>query len=400
MENIIKIFRNLMIENNYKEILNYSIIKDGQLVFSAVQNISDKYNLFLSESHNLFTIQQCYRTTDKIMSIIGMEGVATPFTHMMSFFQTKTNNLENALQMVFDFYERLHIQLSEVTIAISESIYKLIEGSLKASVKVCFLQRESLKTYLGDDKLRGEYIKFYFRNNCGLVPIGSLNVITNGIDFAIDSSFLYEPLLVVSTNSRCLYDSAIFSNTLSLIDCKRIYENVELQKYRLMNISRVIVALIDQHVYPSCKSVGYVTRKFIRTIVVDSFLYGLQNKKLDFVLQKGKEYLYDILIAEMKDLEENGCLLNKEKIDITEIVFKEVINYFNVLNNFNAKLNSHNETRDVKILIEEKGYPVELLKYYSYDGLEMKYNITVPMNPLFENIEYSTNVWIKKLHEA
>ena len=134
------------------------------LKFSSVLNIEERFEDFFKIDGYFYTNQRCFRVTDKILEITGYEGVASPYNHMLSFFLLKQENLENAFKITSDFFRKLNFLDGKTTMVLSQKMLSLINTKPKELFDICLINSDKLSTTLGEDRFKGEYIKFYRRN--------------------------------------------------------------------------------------------------------------------------------------------------------------------------------------------------------------------------------------------
>ena len=242
------------------------------LKFSSVLNIEERFEDFFKIDGYFYTNQRCFRVTDKILEITGYEGVASPFNHMLSFFLLKEENLENAFKITSDFFRKLNFLDGKTTMVLSQKMLSLINVETKELFDICLINSDKLSTTLGENRFKGEYIKFYRRNKNGLVPVGSLNVIFNGESFVIDSSFLKEVIEVEYFEKNSIYELNYFKNSFKKISEKIPESNLSVG-LKCINLIRVILVLMNEGIVFGNKNQEYIVRKLHRILVLELFYY-------------------------------------------------------------------------------------------------------------------------------
>ena len=101
MNDVSLYFREIMEKVGMDYIPDSGVMYHKTLKFSSVLNIEDRFEEFFKIDGYLYTNQRCFRVTDKILEITGVEGVASPYNHMLSFFLLKQENLENSLKRCY-----------------------------------------------------------------------------------------------------------------------------------------------------------------------------------------------------------------------------------------------------------------------------------------------------------
>ena len=268
MENDVSLyFREIMEKAGMDYIPDSGIMYHKTLKFSSVLNIEERFEDFFKIDGYFYTNQRCFRVTDKILEITGYEGVASPFNHMLSFFLLKQENLENAFKITSDFFRKLNFLDGKTTMVLSQKMLSLINVETKELFDICLINSDKLSTTLGENRFKGEYIKFYRRNKNGLVPVGSLNVIFNGESFVIDSSFLKEVIEVEYFEKNSIYELNYFKNSFKKISEKNLSVGL-----KCINLIRVILVLMNEGIVFGNKNQEYIVRKLHRILVLELFL--------------------------------------------------------------------------------------------------------------------------------
>ena len=394
-KNIRDTFVNIMENENMECIPECPLEYGDNFRFSSILNIKEKFNRFFYENRKMYTVQKAVRTTDKILDIVGKEGVASPLTYMMSFFLMKEDSLKYSFDLSFRFFEGIGININDIIIVLSDDMLKEISKYTKISNKITIVDKDSLATNLGEIDLKGEYIKFYFKNFNGLVPIGTLNIIKSNDLYIVDSSFILECNLVASTFANSIYNTDIFCKSYKLVST---WDNTisKILKYRILNFSRFIFICLYNDILPGSKGRNYTIKKLLRSLICDIYLSIIKyyEKCDEYIFIKLKFYsLIDMMSEDLLLLEKNIDLTRKE--DIKKILDYEIREYVKLL--IQAKDIIKSKSYSDKRMIEEKGIPKKLIDFYN--GKKEIESTKIPMNPIFENIELKTDMWIKKIHK-
>ena len=363
------------------------------LKFSSVLNIEDRFEDFFKIDGYFYTNQRCFRVTDKILEITGVEGVASPYNHMLSFFLLKQENLENALKVTTDFFRKLNFLDGKTTMVLSQKMLSLINAKTKECFDICLINSDKLSTTLGEDRFKGEYIKFYRRNKNGLVPVGSLNVIFNGESYVIDSSFLKEVIEVEYFEKNSIYELNYFKNSFMQIRDK-IPESILSVGLKCINLMRVILVLMNEGIVFGNKNQEYIVRKLHRILVLDLFLLFLDK---EITRSEIVELMSDITLSGLSDLQ-NVNSIKYSKQFFLETIIRETESYMELLEKGVLKISTQSfNLEDEAILKERYGIPSKLIKRIRNGKLENK-DDNIPMNPLNKVINMPTKNWIKALH--
>ena len=363
------------------------------LKFSSVLNIEDRFEDFFKIDSYLYTNQRCFRVTDKILEITGVEGVASPYNHMLSFFLLKQENLENALKITTDFFRKLNFLDGKTTMVLSQKMLSLINAKTKELFDICLINSDKLSTTLGEDRFKGEYIKFYRRNKNGLVPVGSLNVIFNGESYVIDSSFLKEVIEVEYFGKNSIYELNDFKNSFMQIRDK-IPESILSVGLKCINLMRVILVLMNEGIVFGNKNQEYIVRKLHRILVLELYLLFLDKEinRSEIV-----EFMSDIALSGLTDLQ-NVNTINYSNQFFLETIIKETESYVELLEKGMLKISTQSFNLEDEIILKERyGIPLKLIKRIRNGNLENK-DDNIPMNPLNKVIDMPTKNWIKALH--
>ena len=363
------------------------------LKFSSVLNIEDRFEEFFKIDGYLYTNQRCFRVTDKILEITGVEGVASPYNHMLSFFLLKQENLENALKITTDFFRKLNFLDGKTTMVLSQKMLSLINVKTKGLFDICLINSDKLSTTLGEDRFKGEYIKFYRRNKNGLVPVGSLNVIFNGKSYVIDSSFLKEVIEVEYFGKNSIYELNYFKNSFIQIRDK-IPESILSVGLKCINLMRVILVLLNEGIVFGNKNQEYIVRKLHRILVLELFLLFLDK---EITRSEIVELMSDITLSGLSDLQ-NVNTINYSNQFFLETIIKETEGYIELLEKGMLKISIQSFNLEDEIILKDRyGIPSKLIKRIRNGKLENK-DDNIPMNPLNKVIDMSTKNWIKALH--
>ena len=363
------------------------------LKFSSVLNIEDRFEEFFNIDGYFYTNQRCFRVTDKILEITGYEGVASPYNHMLSFFLLKQENLEKALKITIDFFRKLNFLDGKTTMVLSQKILSLINVKTKGLFDICLINSDKLSTTLGEDRFKGEYIKFYRRNKNGLVPVGSLNVIFNGESYVIDSSFLKEVIEVEYFEKNSIYELNYFKNSFKKISEKIPESNLSVG-LKCINLMRVILVLMNEGIVFGNKNQEYIVRKLHRILVLDLFLLFLDK---EITRSKIVELMSDITLSGLSDLQ-NVNTINYSNQFFLETIIKETEGYIELLEKGMLKISIQSFNLEDEIILKERyGIPSKLIKRIQNGKLENK-DDNIPMNPLNKVIDLPTINWIKALH--
>lgn len=363
------------------------------LKFSSVLNIEDRFEEFFKIDGYLYTNQRCFRVTDKILEITGVEGVASPYNHMLSFFLLKQENLENALKITTDFFRKLNFLDGKTTMVLSQKMLSLINVKTKGLFDICLINSDKLSTTLGEDRFKGEYIKFYRRNKNGLVPVGSLNVIFNGESYVIDSSFLKEVIEVEYFGKNSIYELNYFKNSFIQIRDK-IPESILSVGLKCINLMRVILVLLNVGIVFGNKNQEYIVRKLHRILVLELFLLFLDK---EITRSEIVELMSDITLSGLSDLQ-NVNTINYSNQFFLETIIKETESYVELLEKGMLKISTQSFNLEDEIILKERyGIPSKLIKRIRNGKLENK-DDNIPMNPLNKVIDMPTKNWIKALH--
>lgn len=363
------------------------------LKFSSVLNIEDRFEDFFKIDSYLYTNQRCFRVTDKILEITGYEGVASPYNHMLSFFLLKQENLEKSLKITTDFFRKLNFLDGKTTMVLSQKMLSLINAKTKELFDICLINSDKLSTTLGEDRFKGEYIKFYRRNKNGLVPVGSLNVIFNGESFVIDSSFLKEVIEVEYFEKNSIYELNYFKNSFKKISEKIPESNLSVG-LKCINLIRVILVLMNEGIVFGNKNQEYIVRKLHRILVLELYLLFLDKEinRSEIV-----EFMSDIALSGLTDLQ-NVNTINYSNQFFLEIIIKETESYVELLEKNMLKISTQSFNLEDEIILKERyGIPSKLIKRIRNGKLENK-DDNIPMNPLNKVIDMPTKNWIKALH--
>ena len=363
------------------------------LKFSSVLNIEDRFEEFFKIDGYLYTNQRCFRVTDKILEITGVEGVASPYNHMLSFFLLKQENIEKALKITTDFFRKLNFLDGKTTMVLSQKMLSLINAKTKELFDICLINSDKLTTTLGEDRFKGEYIKFYRRNKNGLVPVGSLNVIFNGESYVIDSSFLKEVIEVEYFGKNSIYELNYFKNSFKKISEKIPESNLSVG-LKCINLMRVILVLMNEGIVFGNKNQEYIVRKLHRILILELFLLFLDK---EVTLSEIVELMSDIALSGLTDLQ-NVNTINYSNQFFLETIIKETESYVELLEKGMLKISTQSFNLEDEIILKERyGIPSKLIKRIRNGKLENK-DDNISMNPLNKVIDMPTKNWIKALH--
>ena len=394
MENDVSLyFREIMEKAGMDYIPDSGIMYHKTLKFSSVLNIEDRFEDFFKIDGYFYTNQRCFRVTDKILEITGYEGVASPYNHMLSFFLLKQENLEKALKITIDFFRKLNFLDGKTTMVLSQKILSLINAKTKELFDICLINSDKLSTTLGEDRFKGEYIKFYRRNKNGLVPVGSLNVIFNGESYVIDSSFLKEVIEVEYFEKNSIYELNYFKNSFKKISEKIPESNLSVG-LKCINLIRVILVLMNEGIVFGNKNQEYIVRKLHRILVLELYLLFLDKEinRSEIV-----ELMSDIALSGLTDLQ-NVNTINYSNQFFLETIIKETESYVELLEKNMLKISTQSFNLEDEIILKERyGIPSKLIKRIRNGKLENK-DDNIPMNPLNKVIDMPTKNWIKALH--
>ena len=363
------------------------------LKFSSVLNIEDRFEDFFKIDSYLYTNQRCFRVTDKILEITGYEGVASPYNHMLSFFLLKQENLEKSLKITTDFFRKLNFLDGKTTMVLSQKMLSLINVKTKELFDICLINSDKLSTTLGEDRFKGEYIKFYRRNKNGLVPVGSLNVIFNGESYVIDSSFLKEVIEVEYFRKNSIYELNYFKNSFMQIR-DNIPESILSVGLKCINLMRVILVLMNEGIVFGNKNQEYIVRKLHRILVLELYLLFLDKEinRSEII-----EFMSDITLLGLTDLQ-NVNTINYSNQFFLETIISETESYIELLEKGMLKISTQSFNLEEEIILKERyGIPQKLIERIRNGKLENKDN-NIPMNPLNKVIDIPTKNWIKALH--
>ena len=363
------------------------------LKFSSVLNIEERFEDFFKIDGYFYTNQRCFRVTDKILEITGYEGVASPFNHMLSFFLLKQENLENAFKITSDFFRKLNFLDGKTTMVLSQKMLSLINVETKELFDICLINSDKLSTTLGENRFKGEYIKFYRRNKNGLVPVGSLNVIFNGKSFVIDSSFLKEVIEVEYFEKNSIYELNYFKNSFKKISEKIPESNLSVG-LKCINLIRVILVLMNEGIVFGNKNQEYIVRKLHRILVLELYLLFLDKEinRSEII-----EFMSDITLSGLTDLQ-NVNTINYSNQFFLETIISETESYIELLEKGMLKISTQSFNLEEEIILKERyGIPQKLIERIRNGKLENKDN-NIPMNPLNKVIDIPTKNWIKALH--
>ena len=363
------------------------------LKFSSVLNIEDRFEDFFKIDSYLYTNQRCFRVTDKILEITGYEGVASPYNHMLSFFLLKQENLEKSLKITTDFFRKLNFLDGKTTMFLSQKMLSLINVKTKELFDICLINSDKLSTTLGEDRFKGEYIKFYRRNKNGLVPVGSLNVIFNGESYVIDSSFLKEVIEVEYFRKNSIYELNYFKNSFMQIR-DNIPESILSVGLKCINLMRVILVLMNEGIVFGNKNQEYIVRKLHRILVLELYLLFLDKEinRSEII-----EFMSDITLSGLTDLQ-NVNTINYSNQFFLETIISETESYIELLEKGMLKISTQSFNLEEEIILKERyGIPQKLIERIRNGKLENKDN-NIPMNPLNKVIDIPTKNWIKALH--
>ena len=394
MENEVSLyFREIMEKAGMDYIPDSGVSYHKTLKFSSVLNIEDRFEDFFKIDSYLYTNQRCFRVTDKILEITGYEGVASPYNHMLSFFLLKKENLEKSLKITTDFFRKLNFLDGKTTMVLSQKMLSLINVKTKELFDICLINSDKLSTTLGEDRFKGEYIKFYRRNKNGLVPVGSLNVIFNGESYVIDSSFLKEVIEVEYFRKNSIYELNYFKNSFMQIR-DNIPESILSVGLKCINLMRVILVLMNEGIVFGNKNQEYIVRKLHRILVLELYLLFLDKEinRSEII-----EFMSDITLLGLTDLQ-NVNTINYSNQFFLETIISETESYIELLEKGMLKISTQSFNLEEEIILKERyGIPQKLIERIRNGKLENKDN-NIPMNPLNKVIDIPTKNWIKALH--
>ena len=394
MENEVSLyFREIMEKAGMDYIPDSGVSYHKTLKFSSVLNIEDRFEDFFKIDSYLYTNQRCFRVTDKILEITGYEGVASPYNHMLSFFLLKQENLEKSLKITTDFFRKLNFLDGKTTMVLSQKMLSLINAKTKELFDICLINSDKLSTTLGEDRFKGEYIKFYRRNKNGLVPVGSLNVIFNGESYVIDSSFLKEVIEVEYFRKNSIYELNYFKNSFMQIR-DNIPESILSVGLKCINLMRVILVLMNEGIVFGNKNQEYIVRKLHRILVLELYLLFLDKEINRSEIIK---FISDITLSGLFDLQ-NVNTINYSNQFFLETIIRESEIYIELLEKGMLKISTQSFNLEEEIILKERyGIPPKLIERIRNGKLENKDN-NIQMNPLNKVIDMPTKRWIKALH--
>ena len=394
MENDVSLyFRETMEQAGMNYIPDSGVMYRKTLKFSSVLNIEERFEDFFKIDGYFYTNQRCFRVTDKVLEITGYEGVASPYNHMLSFFLLKQENLEKALKITIDFFRELNFLDGKTTMVLSQKMLSLINAKTKELFDICLINSDKLSTTLGEDRFKGEYIKFYRRNKNGLVPVGSLNVIFNGESYVIDSSFLKEVIEVEYFKKNCIYELNYFKNSFKKISEKIPESNLSVG-LKCINLMRVILVLMNEGIVFGNKNQEYIVRKLLRILVLELYLLFLDKEinRSEIV-----EFISDITLSGLSDLQNVNSIKYSNQYFL-ETIIRETESYIELLEKGMLKISTQSFNLKEEIILKERyGIPSKLIKRIRDGKLEYEDN-NIPMNPLNKVIDMPTKKWIKALH--
>ena len=386
-------FREIMEKEGMEYIPDSGIKYHKTLKFSSVLNIEDRFEEFFKINRCYYTNQRCFRVTDKILEITGFEGVASPYNHMLSFFLLKEENLERALKITSDFFRKLNFLDGKTTMVLSQKMLSLMNEKTKECFDICIINSDKLSTTLGENRFKGEYIKFYRRNKNGLVPVGSLNIIFNRESYVIDSSFLKEVIEVEYFRKNSIYELNYFKNSFMQIR-DNIPESILSVGLKCINLMRVILVLMNEGIVFGNKNQEYIVRKLHRILVLELYLLFLDKEinRSEII-----EFMSDITLSGLTDLQ-NVNTINYSNQFFLETIIRETESYIELLEKGMLKISTQSFNLEEEIILKERyGIPPKLIERNRNGKLENKDN-NIPMNPLNKVIDIPTKNWIKALH--
>ena len=394
MENDVSLyFRETMEKAGMNYIPDSGVMYRKTLKFSSVLNIEERFEDFFKIDGYFYTNQRCFRVTDKILEITGYEGVASPYNHMLSFFLLKQENLENAFKMTSDFFRKLNFLDGKTTMVLSQKMLSLINEKTKECFDICLINSDKLSTTLGENRFKGEYIKFYRRNKNGLVPVGSLNIIFNGENYVIDSSFLKEVIEVEYFEKSSIYELNYFKNSINNIRDK-IPESSLSVGLKCINLMRVILVLMNEGLVFGNKNQEYIVKKLHRILVLELYILFLDK---EITRSEIVEFMRDITLSGLSDLQ-NINTINFSDQFFLETIIRETENYIELLEKGVLVISKQSFDLEDEIILKERyGIPSKLIKRIRNGKLENK-DDNIPMNPLNKVIDMPTKNWIKALH--
>ena len=394
MENEVSLyFREIMEKAGMDYIPDSGVSYHKTLKFSSVLNIEDRFEDFFKIDSYLYTNQRCFRVTDKILEITGYEGVASPYNHMLSFFLLKQENLEKSLKITTDFFRKLNFLDGKTTMVLSQKMLSLINAKTKELFDICLINSDKLSTTLGEDRFKGEYIKFYRRNKNGLVPVGSLNVIFNRESYVIDSSFLKEVIEVEYFRKNSIYELNYFKNSFMQIR-DNIPESILSVGLKCINLMRVILVLMNEGIVFGNKNQEYIVRKLHRILVLELYLLFLDKEinRSEII-----EFMSDITLSGLTDLQNVNSIKYSNQYFL-ETIIRETESYMELLEKGVLKISTQSFNLEEEVILKERyGIPSKLIKRIRNGKLENK-DDNIPMNPLNKVIDMPTKNWIKALH--
>ena len=386
-------FKDIMEKAGMDYIPDSGIMYHKTLKFSSVLNIEDRFEDFFKIDGYFYTNQRCFRVTDKILEITGYEGVASPYNHMLSFFLLKQENLEKAFKMTSDFFRKLNFLDGKTTMVLSQKMLSLINEKTKECFDICLINSDKLSTTLGENRFKGEYIKFYRRNKNGLVPVGSLNIIFNGENYVIDSSFLKEVIEVEYFEKSSIYELNYFKNSINNIRDK-IPESSLSVGLKCINLMRVILVLMNEGLVFGNKNQEYIVKKLHRILVLELYILFLDK---EITRSEIVEFMRDITLSGLSDLQ-NINTINFSDQFFLETIIRETENYIELLEKGVLKISTQSLNLEEETILKERyGIPSKLIKKIRIGKLENE-DINIPMNPLNKVINLPTKNWIKALH--
>ena len=386
-------FKDIMEKAGMDYIPDSGIMYHKTLKFSSVLNIEDRFEDFFKIDGYFYTNQRCFRVTDKILEITGYEGVASPFNHMLSFFLLKQENLEKAFKITSDFFRKLNFLDGKTTMVLSQKMLSLINEKTKECFDICLINSDKLSTTLGENRFKGEYIKFYRRNKNGLVPVGSLNIIFNGENYVIDSSFLKEVIEVEYFEKSSIYELNYFKNSINNIRDK-IPESSLSVGLKCINLMRVILVLMNEGLVFGNKNQEYIVKKLHRILVLELYILFLDK---EITRSEIVEFMRDITLSGLSDLQ-NINTINFSDQFFLETIIRETENYIELLEKGVLKISTQSLNLEEETILKERyGIPSKLIKKIRIGKLENE-DINIPMNPLNKVINLPTKNWIKALH--
>lgn len=268
---------------DFKEIKEISVIDTTMKQdFNTSLLVAHSKTILDSEETKMFSLQRVF------FPKIHNDGIRTPllsFFQVMCNFYLKDSDLNNSLKIAVDFLNEItKIDFKKIRLMINEQTFHTHQIAFRNHFEENQIwvrkKKNQYSFFYNEEKVVGEYIKFFIETNDGIFPIYDLVLMNHNGKIIIECGGILERLYFIHENEKTIFDTNLYGFFIYKI--KEVYgrdifkPEVDYLGYYIAHMLRSITIVMLDGLIPSNKTPRTkALRYWMKFLMIRISLYNL-----------------------------------------------------------------------------------------------------------------------------